>query len=205
MELSNFIVNLLREGKVSVKGPLISFSEEDISEAKKILYEYYKEDIIEMPYTPPAFSENAALWAAAYLFKAIQLTVLRDAGEEMINENLKPFDDEPDASAIYSADLVLRYLPQLFELAKGLAPADKLVQALKKTAGQWPYSSVGIELNEVVEDKLIFEHPSLKYTYIDRIIQMKDKQRSKNETVTKYIHEVAGEHIALLWPRFETL
>ena len=183
----------------------MSFSEEDISEAKKILQEYYKEDIIEMPYTPPAFSENAALWAATYLFKAIQLTVLRDGGEEMINENLKPFHHGQDASAIYSADLILRYLPQLFELAKGLAPADKLVQVLKKTAGQWPYSSVAIELNEVVEDKLIFEHPSLKYTYIDRIIQMKDKQRSKNETVTKYIHEVAGEHIALLWPRFETL
>ena len=88
---------------------------------------------------------------------------------------------------------------------KDLRRRINLSRYLKKTAGQWPYSSVAIELNEVVEDKLIFEHPSLKYTYIDRIIQMKDKQRSKNETVTKYIHEVAGEHIALLWPRFETL
>jgi len=205
LELSNFISSLLADGKVSVKGHLISFNDHDLAASKKILYEYFKEDILEMPHPAPEFSENAAIWAAEYLYKTTQITVLRDVGEDVINEHLKPFDGEQNASVIYSADLMLRYLPQLFELAKGLAPADILVQVLKKTASQWPYSSVGIELNETTDDNLIFEHPSLKYTYIDRIIHAKDSQRSKTEMVARHIREVGGEHITLLWPRFENL
>ena len=53
---------------------------------------------------------------------------MRDAGEELILESLLPFDGDSDPSVIYSADLMLRYMPSLFELAKGPAPADVLVR-----------------------------------------------------------------------------
>ena len=197
MDLSNFIASLLSEGKVSVKGQLTLLEVEDLNESGKILHRYYQDDILEMPYTAPGFSEEAAIWGAEYLYKAVQLIVLRDVEEEMINDELKPFSGQLSPGVIYSADLMLRYLPQLFELAKGLAPGDLLVQILKNTARQWPYSSVGIELDENVDAKLILEYPSLRYTYIDRIIQANDKQRIKDPLVADYIKEVAGERLSV--------
>ncbi len=203
MESSNFIETLLTQGKVSVKGHLESFNEKELNDTKIILHKYYQDDILEMPYAAPEYNEEVALWAAEYLYKAVQLIVLRDVEEEMINNELKPFTGEPTPSVIYSADLMLRYLPQLFELAKGLAPGDLLVQILKNTARQWPYSSVGIELDETIDDKMIIEYPSLRYSYIDRIIQAKDKQRMKDPVVADYIKEVAGEQFSVLLPSFE--
>lgn len=203
MDLSNFIGTLLSEGKVSVEGQLNSPEAHDINDAGKILYAYYQDDILEMPYTAPEFSEVAALWGAEYLYKAVQLIVLRDVEEEMINNEFKPFTGQLTPSVMYSVDLMLRYLPQLFELAKGLAPGDLLVEILKKTASQWPYSSVGIELDETVDDKLILEYPSLRYTYIDRIIQAKDKQRMNDPVVADYIKEVAGEQFSVFLPTFQ--
>ena len=205
MDLSNFISTLLAEGKVSVKGQVTLLEAQDVSEAGKMLHTYYQDDILEMPYAAPGFSEEAAVWAAEYLYKAVQLIVFRDVEEEMIKNELKPFSGQLTPAVIYSADLLLRYLPQLFDLAKGLAPGDVLVQILKNTAQQWPYSSVGIELNESVDDKLILEFPSLRYTYIDRVIRANDKQRMKDPFVAEYIKEVAGEQFSVPGPTFENL
>jgi len=127
MELATFIKGLITEGKVSVKGVLISFPEEDLFETKKILREYYEEDILEMPGTAPSFSEEAAIWAAEYFYRVVQLTIIRDAGEEKIKEQLKPFAGEINAAAMYSADLIFRHLPSLIDLVKGFAPADVLL------------------------------------------------------------------------------
>ena len=44
---------------------------------------------------------------------------------------------------MYFVDLTFRYLPDLLQLAKGLAPGDALVAQLKATARQWPLSLVG--------------------------------------------------------------
>ena len=52
-------------------------------------------------------------------------------------------------------------------------------------------------MDETVDDKLILEHPSLRYTYIDRIIQANDKQRMKDPLVADYIKEVAGERLSV--------
>jgi hypothetical protein len=203
MQLSEFITNLLTQGKVSVQSQLAPIEQQDLEKVKLILATYYAEDIIEMPYTAPAFSEEAALWGAEYLYRAVQLTVLRDPGQEVILEQLKPYQGQIDPSAIYSADLLLRYLPRLFELAKGLAPGDLLVTELRHIALQWPFSSVGIDLDPLVDDEIIFTDISLKYAYIDRIIREKDKGRIKKPAVTNYIHEVTGEHLPVLWPGFE--
>ena len=96
------------KGKVSVKGQIDPFESNDTNQAKQFLKKYYEEDSFEMPYTTPGYSEEAALWAAEYLYKAVQLTVLRDAGEEVIKEHLKPYAGHINPSTIFSADLEAR-------------------------------------------------------------------------------------------------
>jgi hypothetical protein len=203
MVLSHFITTLLAEGKVSVQGQLAPPEESDIISAGEILYRYYGNDILEMPLTAPAYSDKAAVWAAAYLYKAIHLAINRDAEAVMIRELLSPFPEPITPSVIYSADLMLRHLPQLLHLAKGLAPADILVEELKHTAGYWPFSSVGIELDTTTNEEILFSHPSLKYAYIDRIIREKDKKRINTAAMKNNVHEAAGEHLSVLWPGFD--
>jgi MoxR-vWA-beta-propeller ternary system domain bpX4 len=205
MDLATFINTLLLEGKVTVSGQFLDLEQTDIVRAEQILLQYYEEDLQEMPGIAPEYSSEAALWAAQYFYSAVQLTVLRDAGEDVIKEKLKPFAGEIDSSTIYSADLIFRYLPNLFNLAKGLAPGDLLVKELMGIALAWPYSSVGIEIDERVNDDILFTNQSLKYAYLDRILKYKDKSRVINPTMENYITELTGEHISSLWPNFESV
>ncbi len=205
MELATFIQGLLTEGKLTVRGVLISFEQADLGETQKLLEEYYREDALEMSYTAPAFAAAAALWAAGFFYTAVQLTVIREAGEAEIKQQLMSFQGSYTPETIYSADLVLRHLPALCGLAKGLAPADILVQELYHTGRQWPFSSVGMELGEVIGEEIIFSHPSLRQAYIDRIIANKDKQRAAGARAQTILQETTGSHTAGLWPGFEPL
>lgn len=205
MELSNFIESLVNEGTVTVKGTLISFTEKDIQQTAITLQHYYLEDSLEMPYSAPAFSKDAALWAAEYFYKAVQLVVLRDEKEETVKQVLVPYHNQINPESIYSADLVLRYLPALFDLAKGLAPADLLVKELRTIAIQWPFSSVGIAMDEPVNNDIIFSSASLKQAYIDRIIQKQDKKRISGEAIKTLLYETTGKYAISIWPYLETV
>jgi hypothetical protein len=129
--------------------------------------------------------------------------MIRDLGAEQVEAHLAPYPGTLTPQAVYSADLTLRYLPDLLQLAKGLAPDDVLVACLKNTLSQWPFSSVGTEGLEAQNLEPVLAHESLKYAYTDRIIKRKDTSRAQNEAITELIREALGAHAPILWPGFD--
>ncbi len=204
MELSNFIHQLLTAGAVAVKPGPVVFTIADEQEAAMLLKQYYHEDIQEIPGTAPAFDEAAALWAAKYVYTTVYLLVMRDQGEDMIKEKLLPYTGTVDAAATYSADLVMRYLPSLLELARGLSPADVLVKVLEQTAAEWPFSSTGIDTGPVKQEQLILAHDSLRITYADRLIAAGNLKKLSNSEVKEQVLSAAGLHLNIFWPEAAT-
>jgi hypothetical protein len=214
MELTNFIAGLINDGKVKVVPQLQAFEGEDLRLATVHLQQYYEDDIQEMPSVAPSFDTAAALWAARYLYTAVQFILLRNLDEMTMQEHLLPYTGEQTAAAMYSADLTLRYLPDLFDLAKGLSPNDPLVKQMKETAQLWPFSSAGIPIaeNSLGEDlvatlatdlSIIFSHTSLKQAYIDRIIAAKDLHKCRQADCYPLVLEALGAYATNLWPQFE--
>ncbi len=204
MKLAAFIENLLLEGKVTIEGQLILFEKDDLDASAKLLADYYQEDVLEMPGIAPAFVATAAIWAARYFYQAVQLTVIRDTNEKIIKEKLISFDGSINPASIYSIDLTFRYLPSLFDLAKGLAPADILVTTLLETAKDWPFSSVGIKISDLSNTRNILHHDSLVRAYVDRIIVHKDLARAADPVIAGYVWEALGDQTSL-WPEFKPI
>ena len=203
VKLSLFLNGLLEDGNVVVPRTMTAFESADLEAAGKLLLTLYEQDSLEMPYDCPGFHREAALWASGYIFRVCQLILLRDVNETELMDWLKGFDGLQTAEVVYSADLLLRFLPDLFRLGSGLSPEDPLLAHLKLVAGQWPFSSVGIEKIKVSAGDVIWQHPSLKYAYIDRIIQRKDLQRLKGDHERELLKETLGAHQQALWPGLE--
>ncbi|SDH50626.1 hypothetical protein [Chitinophaga filiformis] len=205
MRLTEFISSLINEGKVTVAPAINSFDPEDLRLANVHLKQHYDDDSTDMPGQVPPFDPEAALWAACYLYRAVQFIQLRQLGEDDIKAHLLPFTGVPSPSAIYAADLTLRYMPGLFDLAKGLAPGDPLVKELEIMAAHWPFSMAAIP--SIVPEELfllmIMQHPSLKIAYIDRIIQAKDFRKCRHPECLPLVKEALGSYAAILWPEFE--
>ena len=200
MQLIQFIQDIIQQGKVTVDGQVTPFSDEDKQAATQRLREYYELQKQELTATVPAFDAPAAIWAAGFLYRAVQLVMLRDLGDDVVNKLLTPYDGAVTPEAVLSVDLSFRYLPNLVGLAKGLAPEDVLVKRLHEAAVQWPFSSVGMKVEGDFNLDVILNNACVRRSYIDRIITARDIKRSNNPQVKEYIKEALGDYGHVLWP-----
>ncbi|KAA2245567.1 hypothetical protein F0L74_06320 [Chitinophaga agrisoli] len=205
MRLTGFISDLIGGTGVTVAGEVLPFGEDDVQETIDVLGRYYVNDVIGMPHHAPAFNPQAAAWSARYLYHVIQLMLLRHLGNEQLDVLLIPFPGEIDAAAIYTTDLTFRHLPELFQLARSLAPGDPLVQRLTDTALQWPFSAAGIALPAEPALDTVLDHPSLRIAYVDRIITRRDTARCNNPHITALVLEALGAYPEKLWPELPLL
>ncbi len=194
MKLTNFLKDLFLNGQVTVQNKLNEFNNLDLEESLIILKEFYNQDKLNMPFEAPQFSDKAALWSSIYFYHAVQLTVLRNFGQNTVIDLLKDFEGEINPDAIYSVDLIFRHLPQLFNFVKSLSPDDILLQTLKKTAINWSYSSVGMEIEEQFNSEIILSDKSLSLSYIDKIIEYNDIKRVNNKQIIKLIDTALGNY-----------
>jgi hypothetical protein len=205
VKLNEYLSRLLSDGMVEVPRQILDFDADDQQASIAVLKQLYNTDSLEMPFRAPAFEPAAALWAAQFLYHAAQLVLLRDLDESVIDQYLQPYPGEVSAAAIYSVDLIFRHIGGLLKLSSGLAPDDPLVKRLKETMAAWPFSSTGLNIEPTATTEVIFADASLKYTYLDRIIQHKDHNRLKGQAEKNTFNEIMGMHQALLWPGFDLL
>ena len=203
MLLTGFLRDLLTTGCLTLTDQPTSFDPADLQSAEEVLRAYHAEDAQHLPYTAPAFEAPAAWWAATYLYHAVQLALVRELDETVVHEQLQDFSGDSTPEVIYAVDLTFRHLPDLLRLAKGLAPGDSLVARLQATAQQWPFSFVGTEIKgQKFEDATILSHPTLRQTYVDRIIRAQDLARASTPHLTPLVAESLGAHARTLWPDF---
>jgi MoxR-vWA-beta-propeller ternary system domain bpX4 len=201
--LNQFLSDLWKNGQVEVAHELKAFSSEELNEAQMILKHGYAEDQIHFPGTAPNFAAEPALWAAQYLYRAIQFILLRHLDEKTMQEYLLPWPVAVNAEAMYAVDLSLRHLPSLFSFAKGLSPADPLLLELKKTASNWPFSGLGIADAEPSAEALLLSHPALAIAYTDRIIAKRLKTKAQQPHIRPLIAAALGDHAQTLWPNWD--
>jgi hypothetical protein len=137
------------------------------------------------------------VWGLRILIDSCRFLVYRDIEAETIAESLgRPCPAAPAPDVCYSADLFLRYLPDLVRLARAAGEADTLVDHLLRLAREWPLSSVGIAGVEANADHVeaLMRHPSLRQLYIDRMIDRRDVTRLGPPSVRAALQATLGNY-----------
>jgi hypothetical protein len=195
--LSAFLQTLAYTGR-GVVGALRPWSAAELRESEAVLVELESHVRLDMPGKPPPLDLAAALWGATMLYRACQLAVYRDLGADVIERELKALCPTPiTASAHYSVDLALRYLPQAFQFAQRASEDDALVTALRRIGQAWPLSSVGMQRLPTVNADALVAHPSLLALYVDRILSAKDTARLADQRVREAVAAALGMHPTL--------
>lgn len=199
--LPSFLSDLFQHGKVLVKNRLAPFSEEELTEAREVLERIHEEEQLNTPREAIGFDPTAALWAAQFLYRAVQITLLRDCEEDRIRKELRLYSGTINPASICSADLCLRYTKDLFKLTKGLAPGDVLLDYLSKVALQWPYSAIGwapLPNKEQLFD--ILKHEGLRLLLLERLIEERAFQDIERLQLIPWIHTLTGLYPDQLLP-----
>lgn len=163
--------------------------------AAELLRQCGKTAELDLVGSAPAFSLEMAAWATTLLYHACQFVVCRDVGEPAIVAALKrPCPEARSASADWSADLLLRYLPGTYQLARHLSPSDPLLRELRFLAVSWPLSSVGIPGLGALDLTPFWDHPGLRQLYLDRILLTGDTSRLGDPQVDEGLRVLLGAH-----------
>jgi hypothetical protein len=195
-DLALFLKSLAEEGHAVVTPhPL----HDDAGEATAVLEQLDTHARNELALDTPGFSAPTALWAARLLYHLGQFTVCRDIGEERIMSVCGLAGPErrgPETD--WSADLTLRHLPKLFQLARHLSNADPLVRQMRQIAAAWPLSSVGIAGLDNLQIDSFIGHPALRRLYADRILSEGDVSRLGDPRVDDVLRGDIGVHRQLV-------
>ncbi|MEO6594704.1 MAG: hypothetical protein ABIP94_08115 [Planctomycetota bacterium] len=192
MDLGQFLLSLQGAGRVQVARDAMP----QPGAVDQVLRDFDAAVRIDGPADLPALELAPAVWAAERLFAACALFAHRDLGVDAVTQRLGvPCPARPDSpSAHYSADLALRHLPDLCQLARGVAPDDPLLVRLRQLAQQWPLSSVGMVGLGSVDAGPVLAHPALTRVYVDRILRCNDQSRTSDPRVVRAIEAAIGEH-----------
>jgi hypothetical protein len=192
MSLTSFLTALFEDGCVLVPQER-SLPDDDRRDAESLLAEFESTCRVTLPGSPPAFHMETALAAAEMLYHACRCLVYRNldpAGE--LASDLKAGSVRRVAADHYSADVVYRYLPDLWRLTRELPPNDPLAPRVQDLATRWPLSSVGIDGLPPLEIDEFAGDSSLLLLYIDRIAERKDRSRLNDPRIRDALRSVCG-------------
>jgi hypothetical protein len=192
MQLSNFLKQLYENGRVQVS-ILPDESASDLQDVEETLRSLNEVARAEFPGEAPDYEPSCAMWAALTFYRGCQFLVFREIGADVVQAALStPCPLPASPSVCYSADLTLRYLPDLISLAKGISKEDPLVGGLHALATAWPLSSVGVATAVPSNIDAIASHPGLLSVYADRILLRKDHTRLNDNRAVFAVRKALG-------------
>jgi MoxR-vWA-beta-propeller ternary system domain bpX4 len=117
------------------------------------------------------FDPQVACAAAELLRQASWASVNHDDRVDELQKRLKLPGSPQTPSHHLSADLTLRYLPQILRRARALDPSDPLVAILARVLRGWPLSGVLSDVDEGPLTSLDFGgHRGLLLLYAERLL-----------------------------------
>lgn len=168
------IHNLRQYEEVMLYANVLTFDNEEEEKVMAFLADEYQVESLNYPENAPSFNPEAALWAAKTVYLAAQLILYRQNKENDLANMFPSYQLEIDSSAIVSADLSLRFLPDMLLQLNIIDNEDVLIEILENILVNWPYSSVKHTMNnkELNFDKLL-TNKCTEILLINRIIENK--------------------------------
>ena len=165
------------------------------------LKEEYKKESANYPYQAPAFDEEVAIWAAKVIYITAQLLLYRENRPAELHALFPIPKQTNSAAAILSADLCLRFLPEMIRELKFINAEDDLIKITEDILVEWPFSALSTDL-EFKQDKLesIVSNDCVKQLFADRIIKYKNKKIGAYSGIKEYIIANLGMYEKVIWP-----
>lgn len=199
------IKHLREQEEIILYDSMLNIPQADQKEALSFLQQEYQRESLNYPYTPPPFNEQAASWAATTLYTAAQLMLNREHQEADLSLLLPDYTNNPDPSELLSADLCLRFLPDILQQLKLIDRDDALISILEQKLITWHFSGVNYILAiEKIDFQHIQDNPCLHQLYADRIILNKKIRLAKHPAFESRIAANLGMYAQELWKEFKT-
>jgi hypothetical protein len=160
----------------------------------------YDNECLGYPGKAPAFDAAAATWAAQTVYIAAQLLLYRKDREADLPAMLPAYEGAVTPGAILSADICLRFLPDVVQMAGNIDADDILITILEAHLQHWHYSAIGHGTEvEGLDFSVISTNPCLLQLYADRVMARKDRRLAAHAQIAPVVKAALGNHQRYFW------
>ena len=198
---------LLRKSEcITLFSNIQTISPKEEKEAEMYFEAEFEKERLEFLSDQLSCDKITAVWAAKVLYHSAQLYLIR---ENTVNnlENLIPkFKGMRNISSILSADLSLRFLPEVMIALNSVDPEDPLIKLLEDILTEFHYSGVGYELDlkgvnweEELKDK------TYRKLYLERIVEKRDYKLAEIPFINTLLMAEFGMHKEAFWKELKII
>jgi hypothetical protein len=185
---------------------VMEISDTETQDAATFLEEEYQKETLNYPYTAPEFHAKAAIWASKIVYFSAQLLLYRENQVSDLTVFLPKYSGIMNASAILSADICLRFLPQIREELKRIDTEDPILPIIEQHLEQFHFSAVGFDSEkETTDTQLLFSDACLKQLYLDRIIERKAYRLAEKPEINACLLANFGDYKKEFWNELKTI
>ncbi len=195
------IIGLRHDEDLILHRKITSFSEGEDFLVMEFLEREFEKERITYPNPVPVFNNEVALFGAKLLYVVAELILYRELDLKQIQLIWPRYDGKVDAGALLSADLCLRFLPQITWQLKSIDPDDEILSLVNKELERWHYSAVGYEiLVDGLQWEQLENNSCLMQLYANRVIERKASDLAALPQMSSWVKETMGNYEAALWP-----
>lgn len=201
----DFVNHVRSKGEVLLYQRVLEIDSDELSGTTSLLESAYTCEQLSYPFHPPGFCPEAAIWAAKLMYYSSQLLLYRQQSAEEMRKLIIPYNKEITSSAILSADLTLRFIPDILHELTMVDDTDPLIPMLEEILHTWHYSAVGYNLVEMkqLDFKIIHADECLNQLYVNRIIDKNALAWARHPGMYPFVEAALGLYKKELWPGFE--
>lgn len=186
------LVDIRQQEKVLLYENLLAISVAEEEGAVAFLSKEYEAEKLGYPHNAPPFNSDAALWAAKLVYRTAQLILYRKQRPEELDVYLGTFPFPIDASAILSADIILRFMSDLLEELDSIDPDDELLPRLREVSYPWSYSLMPLAEPEEETLQTMLSNPCAAQLLVDRVWKGRHRRWAQHPQIEKLLKDQAG-------------
>ena len=195
---------LRKEGVLTVFSDLKTLSIKEENEAEDFFESEFEKERLEFLSDQVAFDKEAAIWAAKILYHSAQLYLIRKDTAKDLEKMIPQYQGEKNVSAILSADLSLRFLPQLLDALQLADSTDPLVKMLENILHQFHYSGIGLDLNlEKINWQEELKDKTYRKLYLERIVEKKAYKLAEIPYINQLLIAEFGIYKDVFWRKLK--
>ncbi|MCD9855371.1 hypothetical protein LUD75_11665 [Epilithonimonas sp. JDS] len=200
------IFRLRTDGHITIFAAIQDIPKKEEQDVASYLESEFEKERLEFVSDQIKYDAETAVWAAKVLYRSAQLYLIRKDTDKNLDKLIPVFKGKIDVSAILSADLSLRFLPQIISALQGADAEDPLIKMLENILTQFDYSAIGFELDL---DKINWEQElkdrTYRKLYLERIVEKKAYKLAEIPYINQLLIGEFGMYKDIFWRELKTI
>lgn len=191
---------LRKEGTMTIFSDIKSISQKEEQDAADYFESEFEKERLEFLSDKINCDRETAVWAGKVLYHSAQLHLIRENTAKDLSELIPLFKGKREINSILSADLSLRFLPQIISVLQDVDPEDPLIKILENILQQFHYSGIGFDLDlEKIDWEEELKDKTYRKLYLERVVENKAYRLAEIPYINQLLMAEFGMHKDVFW------